>query len=397
MARRKTLTTTMVRKLKPRAKRFTLPDPELRGHYIRVTPTGSKTYVAVSRDPTGKQIWATIGSADVLTVDEAREKAREAIPRIKAGLSAFPPPPVAPDSFKAVAENYLTRHVRANGLRSESEITRILENQVYPLWKERPFEDIRRGDVTRVLDMVQDASGASAADHCLAVVRGVMNWHESRSDDYTSPIARNMRRTDAKARKRARILDDAELRTVWTAAEGNGTFGALLRLALLTAQRREKIASMRWEDVSVDGVWQIATEEREKGTGGALVLPETALEIIRAQKRIGLNPYVLAGRGDGHFKGFSPCKRAFNKKVGDLPRWTLHDLRRTSRSLMSRAGVRPDIAERVMGHAKGAIEGVYDRHEYLDEKAAALRQLAGQIEMILHPPADNVTAIHAEA
>ena len=395
MARRKTLTDTMVRKLKPGPKRVILPDPELRGHYVRITPTGAKSFVAVARDPTGKQIWATLGGADLLNVDDAREKAREAIKRIKAGLSAFEPPPVEPDSFGAVAENYLTRHVRANGLRSEDQIERILQNQVYPMWKDRALEDIRRGDVARLLDTVQDASGPSAADHVLAVVRGVMNWHESRSDDYTSPIARNMRRTDAKARKRARILDDDELRTVWAVAEGNGTFGAIVRLLLLTAQRREKVAAMKFADVTIDGVWNIPTEDREKGNGGALMLPEAALAIIQGQKRIGDNPYVFAGRGAGHFNGFSPCKRAFDKKVGNLPRWTLHDLRRTARSLISRAGVRPDIAERVMGHAITGVEGVYDRHSYRDEKADALKRLAGLLDTILNPPGENVVALRS--
>ena len=395
MARRKTLTDTMVRKLKPGPKRVILPDPELRGHYVRITPTGAKSFVAVARDPTGKQIWATLGGADLLNVDDAREKAREAIKRIKAGLSAFEPPPVEPDSFGAVAENYLTRHVRANGLRSEDQIERILQNQVYPMWKDRALEDIRRGDVARLLDTVQDASGPSAADHVLAVVRGVMNWHESRSDDYTSPIARNMRRTDAKARKRARILDDDELRTVWAVAEGNGTFGAIVRLLLLTAQRREKVAAMKFADVTIDGVWNIPTEDREKGNGGALMLPEAALAIIQGQKRIGDNPYVFAGRGAGHFNGFSPCKRAFDEKVGNLPRWTLHDLRRTARSLISRAGVRPDIAERVMGHAITGVEGVYDRHSYRDEKADALKRLAGLLDTILNPPGENVVALRS--
>jgi len=398
MANRKNLTDHMIAKLKPGPKRFTLPDPELRGHYVRVTPTGAKSYVAVARDPAGRQVWATIGGADLLTIDAAREKARSAIQRIRAGLPAIEPPPVAPDSFFAVAENYLARHVRANGLRSESEITRILQNQVYPMWKERAFEDIRRGDVARLLDTVQDTSGPGAADHLLAVVRGVMNWHESRSDDYTSPIARNMRRTDAKARKRSRILDDAELRAVWAVAKANGTFGAIVRLLLLTGQRREKVATMKFADVSVDGVWQIDTEEREKGNGGALVLPEAALVIIQEQTRIGDNPYIFAGRGHGHFNGFSPCKRAFDKKVGDLPRWTLHDLRRSARSLMSRAGVRPDIAERVMGHAITGVEGVYDRHSYRDEKADALQRLANLIEGIVHPPTGtNVVPLKADA
>ncbi|MCH7543266.1 MAG: DUF4102 domain-containing protein, partial [Proteobacteria bacterium] len=162
MARRKILTDNMIKKLKPGPKRLTLPDPELRGHYLRVTPTGAKSYVAVAREPHGKQIWATLGTADVLTIDESREKAREAIKRIKDGLDPFEPPPVPPDSFKAVAENYLERHVRAKGLRSQDEIERILERNIYPTWKDRDFESIRRGDVARLLDMLQDFNGPSA-------------------------------------------------------------------------------------------------------------------------------------------------------------------------------------------------------------------------------------------
>ena len=414
MARRKTLTDRMVAKLKPEPKRLTLADPELRGHYLRVTPKGAKSYVAVARDPGGRQIWATIGGADVLTIDKARERARSAIQRIKDGLEPFEPPAPKPDSFKAVAENYIERHVKANRLRSQDEIERILEKHIYPTWKDREFASIRRGDVTKLLDMVQDANGPGAADHLLAIVRGIMNWYASRSDDYLSPIARGMRRTDPRSRKRARILDDDELRTVWTVAEGNGTFGAIIRLALLTAQRREKIATVKWEDVTIDGAWDIQAEDREKGNGGVLVLPEEAIEIIRGQKRIGKNPYVFAGRGDGHFKGYSPCKRSLDAKVmkalrkaaedrGDdpdkvepLPNWTLHDLRRSARSLMARAGVRPDIAERVMGHAIPGVEGVYDRHSYRDEKADALKRLAGLIALVLDPPGENITPLHAE-
>ncbi len=89
MARRKTLTDNMVAKLKPEAKRLTMPDPEMRGHYIRITPKGAKSFVAVARDPNGKQVWATIGGCDVLTIAEARENARECIRRIKGGLPLF--------------------------------------------------------------------------------------------------------------------------------------------------------------------------------------------------------------------------------------------------------------------------------------------------------------------
>lgn len=179
---------------------------------------------------------------------------------------------------------------------------------------------------------------------------------------------------------------------MWDAA--SGTFGDLVKLLLLTAQRRDKVATLRWADVSVDGTWTVPTGAREKGTGGALVLPELDLEIIRARPRLGDNPFVFAGRGDSHFSGYSKAKAALDAKAG-VRSWCLHDLRRTARSLMSRVGVRPDIAERVLGHAIGGVEGVYDRHHYQQDKAHALQSLAALIETIINPPADNVVSFGA--
>jgi integrase len=224
-----------------------------------------------------------------------------------------------------------------------------------------------------------------------------MNWYASRHDDYVPPIVRGMRRTSPKERARSHLLDDHEIRLIWKQAEANGTFGACVRLLLLTAQRRDKVASMKWSDVSLDGTWTIAVEAREKGTAGELVLPKIALDIIREQPQLGNNPYVLAARGNGHIGGWSKPKAVFDAKVAEAARaaklpgvrpYVLHDLRRCSRSLLSRAGVRPDIAERVMGHAIPGVEGVYDRHAYKDEKADALARLAALIDSIVHPRAN---------
>jgi Arm DNA-binding domain len=112
---RKTLTDKGVGALKSRTKLYAHPDPQLPGHYIRVSPTGSKSFVAVARDPRGKQIWTTIGSASLISVEDSREKAREVIKRIKAGEDR-----VGPQSFQTVAEEWLRRHVEAKGLRSDS-------------------------------------------------------------------------------------------------------------------------------------------------------------------------------------------------------------------------------------------------------------------------------------
>ena len=153
---------------------------------------------------------------------------------------------------------------------------------------------------------------------------------------------------------------------MWAAA--NGVFGAFVRVALLTGQRHEKIISMRWEDI-IDGEWRIPTSDREKNTAGALVLPQAALDIINAQPRFASNPYVFAGIGGNHIGGTSYRKARLDKQAGVFG-WTLHDLRRTARSLMSRAGVRPDIAERVLGHA---IKGAYIRHVLIFPSCRARR------------------------
>ena len=164
-----------------------------------------------------------------------------------------------------------------------------------------------------------------------------------------------------------------------------GTYGDILRLCLLTGQRREKVASIKWGDIEGD-LWTIATDTREKNTAGQLTLPPMALEIINRQPRFFSNPYVFAAR-----KRYFTTWRNRNTLNAD---WTVHDLRRTSRSLMSRAGIRPEIAERVLGHAIRGVEGVYDRHSYREEKAHALRALAGLIDNILRSPGEKVVSLH---
>jgi integrase len=134
---------------------------------------------------------------------------------------------------------------------------------------------------------------------------------------------------------------------------------------------------MEWADL--DGsTWIIKTEKREKGNAGELTLPKAAIQAL-GKRGEGL---VFPGRGGKQIKGWSKYKAMLDKASG-VSDWILHDLRRTARSLMSRAGVRPDIAERVMGHAIAGVEGVYDRHKYQAEKAAAMRSLAGVLDVIL--------------
>lgn len=391
---RRSLTDKGVAALKARPKRYACPDPELRGHWVRVQPGGAKSFVTVTRGPDGKQIWTTIGACDAMTIDQAREEAREILQRIRSGLPAREP---RATSIAAVADEWVKRHVDRNGLRSQAEIKRLLRTHILPAWGSREFISIRRSDVAALLDRVEDEHSARQADYVLNVVRSLMNWFATRHDDYTPPVVRGMRRQSPHAQARARVLTDDEIRVIWKHAEAAGTFGALIRMCLLTAQRSRKVSGARWLDITIDGEWTIPSGPREKETAGTLVLPEAALAIIRSQPRLGDNPYVFAGRGDGPYRGFSQGKDRFDAALPDLAPWVIHDLRRTARSLMSRASVRPDIAERVLGHALRGVEGVYDRHTYREEKADALRRLADLIGMIVHPPAGNVQPLRRAA
>jgi integrase len=287
-----------------------------------------------------------------------------------------------PESFPATAKTWFKRHVEAKGIISASEIRSYLDRFLLPAWDGREFASIRRSDIAALLDKIEDTHGAVVADAVLTVIRMICNWYETRNEDYTSPIVKGMRRSNPKERARTRKLNDDELREVWRVAEANGVFGSFVRVALLTAQRREKILAMKWDDLDA-GEWTIPQAKREKGTAGSLMLPQMALDIINAQPRLLSNDYVFAGQGSGYIQAIGKRKAALDSKMTGVAHYTLHDLRRTARSLMSRAGVRPEIAERVLGHAQDAIEGIYDRHDYSAEKAEALQKLADLIQVIV--------------
>jgi integrase len=277
--------------------------------------------------------------------------------------------------------------VEDNQLRSQSEIERCLQVYVYPKWGGDKFLAIRRPEVNALLDWIVDHHGRAQADAVLAIVRGICNWYAAnRSEHYVSPIVAKMKRDrrPAKERARSRFLTDDEIRALWAAADASGTFGALVKVALLVGQRREKISHMQWSDLSPAGVWTIAKVEREKGTPGQITLPALALAVINALPVLAGNPYVFAGRNKTAFNSFSQRKDELDALLPDMPAWTLHDLRRTCRKLMTRIGVRPDVAELALGHSIQGIQRVYDDPaEYAPLIDQALQGVADEVERIL--------------
>ena len=228
--------------------------------------------------------------------------------------------------------------------------------------------------MVRVLDGIEDASGPAMADQTLAYLRRVMNWHEGRADDFRSPIVRSMGRTLAPPRDR--ILTDGELRAVW-AASAEGMFGGFVRFLLLTGCRRQEAAGMRWSEIA-GSEWTLPPRGTDQGR--ACPPPQRGRSCRAATEG---RPVCIQHRWrrNGN-EGLLFFLERFNRAAG-VSDWTLHDLRRTARSLMSRAGVASDHAERCLGHAIGGVRGVYDRHRYVAEMARAYEALAAQIDRIV--------------
>jgi integrase len=290
------------------------------------------------------------------------------------------------DTFQAIAESYLARDGKR--LRSIRERQQSLERLVYPILGSRPIVDIKRSDIGRLLDKIEDDRGPVMADRALAYVRRVFNWYAARTDDFNSPIRRGMARTNPKERARARILTDAEIRAVWKAAEG--PFGALIRFLLLTGARRCEASDMPRDEIR-DGVWSLPAARNKVKQELARPLSGAAQKVLESVPKMGR--YVFTFDGEKPLSSFGRLKTRLDIDSG-VTGWRLHDLRRTARSLLSRAGVNPDVGERCLGHVITGVRGTYDRHKYIEEMRHAFEALATQIERIVDPQ-ENVVALRS--
>lgn len=384
-------------------------DSTLPGFGLQVTATGHKSFVFQYRvekksrrmkldggflrhEAKRQGIEAPIGRVSPL--EAARREARAAQGAVAHGRDPLHEMRAAQDAetntLKAVAQDYLARD--GSRLRSKGERERIFKRYIYPELGSKPVAEIRRVDIVKLLDDTEDENGPVMADHVLAALRRLFNWHAARSDDFNSPIVRGMARTKPRERRRQRILTDDELRAVWRAAEALETpYGWFLRLILLTATRRNEAARMRRAEVSGDD-WTIPGSRHKSKRDFLLPLSAEASTLLKSVPLIGRKDgFVFTHDGERPLGGFSKFKREFDKLCG-VKAWKIHDLRRTARSLMSRAGVDPDHAERATGHVIPGIRGTYDLYEFRDEKRRALEALAAQIDRIVNPQ-PNVIAL----
>jgi integrase len=394
--------------------RTTYPDETLPGFALEVRRDGSKSFVVSYRVGRGRHAprrQMKIADAAVADPTVARQQAKKILAHVVQGRDPLAEQRAeaakAAGTCKAIAEDYFAREcgmVRdANGkavfpeprdgtdakLRSAPDRLKTFERLIYPVLGAKPIGDIRRGDIVRLLDRIADERGEVMADRTLAYLRKLLNWHAVRCEDYTSPIVKGM--TRANGRQRERILTDDELRAVWRAAGDFGAFGAMVKFILLTTARRNEAAKLRWTEI--DGAdWTLPAKRNKTKVDLIRSLPMAAQDVLAGVTQFKGCPYVFSNDGANAIGGYGKFKAELQKTSGTSG-WSLHDLRRTARSLLSRAGVPSDHAEHVLGHLLPGMKKVYDRHKYCDEKKVALEKLAALLDRIVNPPASNVASL----
>lgn len=399
------LTAKAVENAKGKAERYELPDGGS-GLYLVVQPSGARSWAFRYRH-FGKPRKLTLGPFPIIPlVDKKDERGRvlvkgartlagQAREAVEAGgdpaLEKKTEAAAGTNTLKAVCESYLKRE--AKDLRSKDQIEKALGRLVYPDLGDREIDTIRRSEIIDLLDDIEDQRGPVMSDRTLAYLRKIMNWHAIRSDAFNSPIVRGMARTKPSKRSRDRILSDDELRAVWRAAEqSKAPFECMVRFILLTLTRRNEAARMPDTEIVGDD-WIIPAARYKTKVDHVIPLSNAAKDVLGSALRIEGVPYIFT-TGSEPISGFSKFKEDFDKACG-VEGWTLHDLRRTGRSLMSRAGVDPDVAERCLGHVIAGVRGVYDRYAYHAEKRAAFEALAQQIDIILSAQPAKVLQLRA--
>jgi integrase len=400
------ITKRTVDSLKAKGEEYTVWDAQLPRFGVRVRPSGAMSYVVSYRVGSGRAAPKkrfTIGAVGSLTPEKAKTLAQGILGAVAHGRDPADErrktKAATGSTLRSVIENYLTRGAydrEKRKLRTVDAQLAIFERLVYPTLGARQIGEIKRSDITRLLENIEDERGPRMASLAMAYLGRVMNWHAAREDDFRSPIVRGM--ASGAATKRDRVLTEEELRAFWRAAEAwDHPFGRLLRFILLTATRRNEAAGMRWGELE-GTTWTIPATRYKTKIDFELPPSRAALDLLAAIIRVGEYVFTASG-GVGSFARY---KAKFDKLMlaelcqgaaerGDDPekvaleRWTIHDLRRTARSLMTRAGVSPDHAERALGHVIGGVRGVYDRHGYFEEKQRAFEALAAQIERVLKP------------
>jgi integrase len=387
------LTNDIVRTLPVKGTDKLYADSETPGLYLRVRVGGSRSFIIQWRQ--GQfQRRSTIGKVGILSVDEARKKARKALVGIDDGHD-----PVAAKAkarvddkqiFETLARQYLERRVEDMKPRTFEGCRLHLLKHFKPLHR-LPLRKIDRGVVAAELRTIAKERGAFAADRSRSTLSAFFAWAIGEGVVETNPVTGTNKAS--KDVSRERVLSDAELVAIWNAAP-DGDFGKIAKLLMLTGQRRDEIADLRWPEI-VDDVIALPKERTKNSRPHDVPLSPQALAVLNEAPDYERRACVF-GRGDTGFSGFGKCKERLDQASG-VADWTLHDLRRTMATRMADLGVHPHVIEAILNHVSGhkaGVAGVYNRSTYATEKRAALDLWGARVERLLAVAAGaNVTVL----
>ncbi|MEY9631309.1 tyrosine-type recombinase/integrase [Sinorhizobium fredii] len=396
--------------------RTEIPDAGQPGLYLVIQPSGSMSWAFRYRHA-GRPRKMTIGpfvlgEDATFTLAKAREAAQEASRIVSDGrdpaevrekekAQAPEPEPVKVDLVGDVLDEFVKRHVKKKNREStQTNTISFIDKRIRPEWKDRDIRTITKRDVVKLLDEIADSGAPESAARVRAILSKFFNWAVDRDIVDASPVPKGS--TAKQGASRERVLTDQEVRLLWLACEKVGwPFGSLVKLLLLTAQRRNEVAHAPRSELELGGnnqIWTIPPERSKNGREHLVPLPSLVLQAISGLEKVG-DTFLLSTTGETPISGFSRAKKAIDAEMlaiakkeaaalrlkpedVKLEAWTLHDLRRTAASGMARLGVPVHVVEAVLNHQSGTIKGVakiYNRYEYLDEKRKALADWGEQV------------------
>lgn len=397
------LTLKSVEAVKPDpAKRREVPDGALPGLYLVVQPSGGKSW-AVRYRADGKPKKLTLGPYPRVPLTEAREAARTALRAVAEGRDpagekqAAKAEPSATETmrFGAVAADYVERYAKPRNRswrETESFLTRTLD--ATDRWQDRDVRTIGRKDVLNALDAVVGRGATIHANRLFAALRRFFAWTVERGILEASPMA-GLKPPSPEV-SRDRVLTDGELVAVWRAAEQIGyPFGPVAQLLILTGQRRSEVLEAEWREFDLDAAtWTIPRTRAKNDRAHVVPLAPHAVEILRRLPRVGKRPRLLfTTTGETAFSGVSKAtERLQGIAAALLPDgeegapWRLHDLRRTFASGCGRLKIPVHVVEKALNHTSGThagIVGIYQRHEYEEDRREAMERWAVHLDRLL--------------
>lgn len=287
-----------------------------------------------------------------------------------------------------LVEQYLAFKEPELRARSLEEVKRHLEVYARPLHG-LPLASVDQRVISDRLNAIAKASGPVSANRVRSSLSTMFAWAMGEGRAATNPVMYTNKREE---KSRERVLTDAELRTIWQSARDDH-HGTIVKLLLLTGQRRNEIAGLRWAEIDLKrNIISFSGERTKNGRPHEVPITSTVHDILERHPKSEGRDFIFGYRG-GAFSGWSNPKKVLDAQVGEsagnaLARWTLHDLRRTAATRMADLGIAPHIIEAVLNHISGhkaGVAGIYNRAIYTAEKASALAQWDAHVSALVGP------------